>query len=153
MPLALLPSKLKSRSRYTVSIFLFILFAQFGSFTSLLSLFIAHSTLFSFTVPPINVKIRVRHEKLRPGQTATLTCESDSSFPYSKLAWLRSNGQPMVALSNGTSPGTHSGLVTKSTLQMQATLDLHGQVVICQASNGIGPHIEDAITIEVLCKF
>ena len=97
--------------------------------------------------------MRVRPEKLRPGQTATLTCESGSSFPVSRLAWLRGNGQPMVASNNSTSPGPHSGLVTKSTLQIEVTPDLHGSVVTCQASNGIGPQIHDAITIEVLCMF
>jgi len=82
-----------------------------------------------------------------------LTCESDSCFPFSRLVWLRANGQPMVAWSNGTTPGPHSGVVTKSSLQIKVTSDLHGQVFTCQASNGIGPQIQDIIPIKVLCKF
>jgi len=36
---------------------------------------------------------------------------------------------------------------------MEVTPELHGVVITCQATNGIGPQIHDAITLEVLCKF
>jgi hypothetical protein len=36
---------------------------------------------------------------------------------------------------------------------MEVTPELHGVVITCQATNGIGPQIHDAVTLEVLCKF
>lgn len=36
---------------------------------------------------------------------------------------------------------------------MEVTPELHGVVITCQATNGIGPQIHDALALEVLCKF
>lgn len=110
-------------------------------------------SLFYYTVPPKQVTVKVRPEKLRPGTPATLTCESGTSNPVSRLSWLRGNGQPLPAAANSTSPGPYSGLITKSTLSLEVTPDLHGTVITCKADNGIGPQIHDALTLEVLCKF
>jgi hypothetical protein len=106
-----------------------------------------------FTVAPKQLTVKVRPEKLRPGQTVTITCESDSSNPVSRLAWLRGNGQVIQPAGNSTIPGAYSGIVSKSTLLMEVTPELHGVVITCQATNGIGPQIHDAVTLEVLCKF
>lgn len=35
---------------------------------------------------------------------------------------------------------------------MEVTPDLHGVIVTCQATNGIGSQIHDALALEVLCK-
>ncbi|XP_046635770.1 synaptogenesis protein syg-2-like isoform X3 [Daphnia pulicaria] len=101
---------------------------------------------------PKHLTVKVRPEKLRPGQTVTITCESDSSNPVSRLAWLRGNGQVIQPAGNSTVPGAYSGIVSKSTLLMEVTPELHGVVITCQATNGIGPQIHDAITLEVLYK-
>uniref|UniRef100_A0A0N8CD86 Down syndrome cell adhesion molecule n=1 Tax=Daphnia magna TaxID=35525 RepID=A0A0N8CD86_9CRUS len=101
---------------------------------------------------PKQLTVKVRPEKLRPGQMVTITCESDSSNPVSRLTWLRGNGQVIQPAGNSTVPGAYSGIVSKSTLQMEVTPELHGVVITCQATNGIGPQIHDAITLEVLYK-
>ena len=96
--------------------------------------------------------MRVRPEKLRPGQSATMTCESASSNPPSRLTWIR-NGVAVPSMSNSMALGTHGGNVTKSTLQVEVTPELHGAVFTCQATNDIGgQNIHDAVTLEVLCK-
>lgn len=107
---------------------------------------------FPILVAPKQLTVKVRPEKLRPGQMVTITCESDSSNPVSRLTWLRGNGQVIQPAGNSTVPGAYSGIVSKSTLQMEVTPELHGVVITCQATNGIGPQIHDAITLEVLCK-
>ena len=63
------------------------------------------------------------------------------------------NAVAMPSLTNSTSPGQHGGIISKSTLQLEVTPDLHKSVFSCQASNDIGgQHIHDAITLEVFCK-
>lgn len=97
--------------------------------------------------------MKVRPDKLRPGQTATMTCESESSNPVSQLTWLRGSDHKILqSAGNSTVPGPFSGVVSKSTLLMEVTPELHGVVISCQANNNIGPKIHDAVTLEVLCK-
>ncbi|XP_059352881.1 nephrin-like [Daphnia carinata] len=110
------------------------------------------STTIRIEFAPKQLTVKVRPEKLRPGQMVTITCESDSSNPVSRLTWLRGNGQVIQPAGNSTVPGAYSGIVSKSTLQMEVTPELHGVVITCQATNGIGPQIHDAITLEVLYK-
>lgn len=95
----------------------------------------------------------MRPDKLRPGNVASLSCETSSSNPESRVTWIRGkSGHVMPATGNVTVSGAHLGFVAKSTLQLTVTPDLHGAEVTCQASNGIGPTIHDVVTLEVLCK-
>ncbi|EFX79012.1 hypothetical protein DAPPUDRAFT_305049 [Daphnia pulex] len=93
------------------------------------------STTIRIEFAPKHLTVKVRPEKLRPGQTVTITCESDSSNPVSRLAWLRGNGQVIQPAGNSTVPGAYSGIVSKSTLLMEVTPELHGVVITCQATN------------------
>ena len=113
---------------------------------------VCSASLLFFTVPPRQLTVKVRPDKLRPDQLATITCESDSSSPMSQLTWFR-GGQVIPSSSNSSNPGAFSGVVSKSTLKIPVTPELHGAVITCQANNSIGPQIHDAVTLEVLCEF
>jgi len=102
--------------------------------------------------PPTQVTVAVRPDKLRTGQTGSLTCESASSNPVSRLMWIH-NGVLIPSTTNSTVDGQYGGTISKSSLDLPITADLHGAVITCQATNDIGGQsIHDAITLEVLYK-
>ena len=104
------------------------------------------------TVPPTQVTVAVRPDKLRTGQTGSLTCESTSSNPEARLMWIH-DGVLIPSTTNSSVAGQYGGVISKSSLDLPITADLHGAVITCQATNDIGGQsIHDAVTLEVLCE-
>ena len=109
---------------------------------------------FSHAVQPQTVAVKVQPEKLKPGTTASLSCETSTGNPEARVTWLRGKSGHVIPATNTTTvPGQYSGLITKSALQLAVTPDLHGAEITCQASNGIGGTIHNVVTLEVLCKW
>ncbi|KAF4528368.1 hypothetical protein B566_EDAN006625 [Ephemera danica] len=105
---------------------------------------------------PEHVKIRQEPDKLRPGQRATLTCETSASKPPAHLTWWRS-GIPVNtapgATSNATRAGLYGGKVTSSSLTLDVTPDMNGLVYTCQATNeALQVSAHDATTLNIVYK-
>ena len=103
-------------------------------------------------VPPTQVTVAVQPDKLRTGQTGSLTCESASSNPEARLMWIH-DGVLIPSTTNSSVAGQYGGVISKASLDLPITASLHGAVITCQATNDIGGQsIHDAVTLEVLCE-
>ncbi|XP_059482331.1 nephrin isoform X2 [Neocloeon triangulifer] len=88
--------------------------------------------------PPEHVVIRQDPPKLKPGQKATLTCESSASNPPAVITWWRA-GIPISTapgdITNATGPGLYGGKTSTSTLSINVAPDSDGLTYTCQATN------------------
>lgn len=106
----------------------------------------------SVLFPPDRVQIKREPAVLKPGQTATLTCDSSSSNPPAVLTWWR-DGIPVQGTTNSSSKGLHGGTVSTVKVALDVTADLNGIVYTCQAMNEVLQRsVHDAITLDVLYK-
>ena len=66
--------------------------------------------------------------------------------------WIH-DGVLIPSTSNSSVAGQYGGVISKSSLDLPITANLHGAVITCQATNDIGGQsIHDAVTLEVLCE-
>lgn len=106
----------------------------------------------SVLFPPDRVQIKKDPTVLKPGQAATLTCDSSSSNPPAVLTWWR-DGIPVQGTTNSSSKGLHGGAVSTVKVTLDVTPELNGIVYTCQAMNEILQRsVHDAITLDVLYK-
>lgn len=99
------------------------------------------------------MKIKQEPSELKPGEQATLICDSSSSNPPAKLSWWR-DGIPLQGLLNTTKQGLHGGKVSTIELKLNVTEDLNGVVYTCQAMNeALQRSAHEVITLQVLCKY
>ncbi|KAK6619129.1 hypothetical protein RUM44_003511 [Polyplax serrata] len=102
--------------------------------------------------PPDHVRVRKEPAELKPGQVATLTCESSSSNPPAKLSWWK-EGIPVGGAVNSTKPGLHGGVISIIELKVNVTPEINGVVYTCQATNEpLQRSVHDAFTLDVLYK-
>nr|CAH7753210.1 unnamed protein product [Callosobruchus chinensis] len=102
--------------------------------------------------PPDHTQIRQEPAELKPGEEATLICDSSSSNPPAKLSWWR-EGIPVQGKLNGTKPGLHGGTVSTIEMKLNVTEEMNGIVYTCQATNeALERSVHDAITLQVLYK-
>ncbi|KAL0273716.1 UNVERIFIED_CONTAM: hypothetical protein PYX00_006332 [Menopon gallinae] len=102
--------------------------------------------------PPEHVRIRKEPTELKPGQVATLTCESSSSNPPAKLSWWK-EGIPVEGATTSMKPGLHGGMVSTIELKVNITSEINGVVYTCQALNeALQRSVHDAFTLDVLFK-
>ncbi|XP_052122699.1 nephrin isoform X3 [Frankliniella occidentalis] len=106
----------------------------------------------SVLFPPDRVQIKKEPAVLKPGQSATLTCDSSSSNPPAVLTWWR-DGIPVQGTTNSSSKGLHGGMVSTVKVTIDVNSDLNGIVYTCQAMNEVLQRsVHDAITLDVLYK-
>lgn len=104
----------------------------------------------SFTVSPETVKIRVEPENLKPGDEATLICDSSSSNPPAKLTWWR-DGIPVEGATNTSKAGLWGGTVSSSELKIKITQDMNGITYTCQSANeALQRSVHEVVTLQVL---
>jgi len=106
------------------------------------------------SVPPDHVEMRKEPDQLKPGQTATLTCESSSSHPPARMSWWK-DGHPveLATTTNTSKPGLHGGVVTSIQMKVNVTTDIGGTKFTCQATNeALQRSVNDVFTLDVLCK-
>lgn len=97
--------------------------------------------------------MRKEPAELKPGQIATLTCESSSSNPPAKLSWWK-EGIPVGGAINTTKPGLHGGVISTIELKVNVTPEINGVVYTCQATNApLQRSVHDAFTLDVLCVY
>ncbi|VEN63224.1 unnamed protein product [Callosobruchus maculatus] len=102
--------------------------------------------------PPDHTQIRQEPAELKPGEEATLICDSSSSNPPAKLSWWR-EGIPVQGKLNGTKPGLHGGTVSTIEMKLNVTEEMNGIVYTCQATNeALERSVHDSITLQVLYK-
>lgn len=98
------------------------------------------------------MRIRKEPTELKPGQVATLTCESSSSNPPAKLSWWK-EGIPVEGATTSMKPGLHGGMVSTIELKVNVTSEINGVVYTCQALNeALQRSVHDAFTLDVLCE-
>ncbi|XP_065562901.1 nephrin-like isoform X2 [Artemia franciscana] len=113
---------------------------------------LSESVKLKIDFPPTRVSAKVRPEKLRPGVTAILSCETGSASPAASVSWWR-DGLVLPLKSNSTIPGQHAGLISKAIYEVEVTPDLDGSVFMCQAASVVmTQNIHDAVNLEVLYK-
>ncbi|XP_066154012.1 nephrin isoform X2 [Euwallacea fornicatus] len=102
--------------------------------------------------PPENVAIRQQPKELKPGDEATLTCDSSSSNPPAKM-FLYRDGIPVQGYQNYSKPGLHGGTVSSIEQMINVTDNMNGVEYTCQAQNDAlqrGTH--NSILLKVLYK-
>jgi len=103
---------------------------------------------------PDHVRITKEPATLKPGQRATLTCDSSSSNPPAVLTWWREGILVQGATNTTRAPGLHGGTVSSIKLTLNVTSDLDGVRYTCQAKNeALDRSVHDAIALDVLCKY
>lgn len=106
----------------------------------------------SVIVSPETVKIRADPEELKPGDEATLYCDSSSSNPPAKLTWWR-DGIPVNGATNASKSGLWGGTVSSSELKINITQEMNEVVFTCQSTNdALQRSVNEVITLQVLCK-
>lgn len=109
-----------------------------------------------FSDPPENVVIRQDPPKLKPGQKATLTCESSASNPPAIITWWRAGIPVSTApgdITNTTGPGLYGGQTSSSMLSLQVGPDVDGLTYTCQATNKeLQINVNQIVKLNIVCK-
>ncbi|KAK8398711.1 hypothetical protein O3P69_004075 [Scylla paramamosain] len=99
------------------------------------------------TFPPVVVKILAPQGELVEGRHYKVVCEASGSRPKAEITWWK-DGMLM------TDATTQEGNVSRSTLQLKASLADHDKTVLCRAKNPLLPAqvIEDGLKLDVRYK-
>ena len=107
-----------------------------------------------FPVPPNSLEISLSPRVVKVGQKVTITCQSSSSNPASRLSWWRDGDEVTGVIDGGTEPAEHGGWSTVSRLELTPTVDDHGEIYSCRATNTLLEQaVSDAVTLNVLCEY
>ena len=104
---------------------------------------------------PSTVLISVDPPTPQAGNTATLTCKSDSSNPTASIVWRKTNSKDFIfhGINEEPVPGEFGGNCTTNRLEINVTAELDGSVYICEATNEeLRESVHTATTLRVNCK-
>ena len=107
----------------------------------------------SVEFPPRVLDINVNPEKPVEGESAVLTCVTDTSSPGVNLRW-RYNGDILKATDSVAKPGPFGGIVTTNVLQIDVTTKHVGAVFTCEAThNRSQTTVHNSTVLTIKCKF
>ncbi|XP_015672453.1 nephrin [Protobothrops mucrosquamatus] len=86
--------------------------------------------------PPLHATITVTAEKVRRGQSVTLTCKSGSSNPPARLTWLK-DGKRLDAINLGQRKAEYGGFSTSERVTLVMSSADHGERVGCYAYSSV----------------
>ena len=105
-------------------------------------------------VPPKSLEISLNPEVVKAGQLVTITCRSSSSNPASVLSWWKGGDKVVGVIDGGNASAEHGGLSTESRLELTPTVEDHGAIYSCRATNTVLEQaVSDAVTLNVLCEY
>ncbi len=100
------------------------------------------------------MSINPKPKKFKEGEKGYLTCESTSSNPPAKVAFLKDAQEVSAHLNQTIKDGKHGGKKTSITLELDLTSDLDGALYTCEANNAaIKQSLHNTMTLEVNCKY
>ncbi|KAG8143295.1 hypothetical protein E2320_000541 [Naja naja] len=88
------------------------------------------------TVPPLHATITATDEKVRRGQSVTLTCKSGSSNPPAHLTWLK-DGKKLDGINLGQKKAEYGGFSTSERVTLVVSSADHGKRVECYAYSSV----------------
>ncbi|KAL7981192.1 hypothetical protein Chor_005426 [Crotalus horridus] len=88
------------------------------------------------TVPPLHATITVTVDKVRRGQSVTLTCKSGSSNPPAHLTWLK-DGKRLDGINLGQRKAEYGGFSTSERVTLVVSSADHGERVECYAYSSV----------------
>jgi hypothetical protein len=102
--------------------------------------------------PPRIVDISVAPENPVEGQSAVLTCRTDSSNPEVDLRW-RHNGNLLPTTDSSSADGPFGGRVTTNVLQIDVTTQHVGAVFTCEARhNSTQSTVHNSTILSIKCE-
>lgn len=116
--------------------------------------FVLDVAFYSFPVPPKSLEISLSPKVVKVGQLVTITCRSSSSNPASRLSWWKDGEEMTSATDVSTKEAEHGGWSTESRLQLTPSVEDHGEIYACRATNTLlDQSVVDAVTLNVLCEY
>ena len=113
---------------------------------------VTRSLRMSVEFPPRVLNITVSPPKPVEGESAVLTCVTDTSNPGVSIRW-RHNGDILEATDSKSKPGPHGGLVTTNVLQIDVTTEHVGAEFTCEASHdNFTTTIRNTTVLTIKCK-
>ncbi|ETE63699.1 Nephrin, partial [Ophiophagus hannah] len=88
------------------------------------------------TFPPLHATITATDEKLRRGQSVTLTCKSGSSNPPAHLTWLK-DGKKLDGINLGQRKAEYGGFSASERVTLVVSSADHGKRVECYAYSSV----------------
>jgi len=99
------------------------------------------------------VDIRLFPTKFKAGSKGSLTCESSSSNPPAKVAFVKDSQIVSSSLNQTLKNGTHGGMKTSITLELDLTSEHDGLIYMCEAKNvAVKQSVHNSIKLNVSCK-
>uniref|UniRef100_A0A8C7E3L2 NPHS1 adhesion molecule, nephrin n=1 Tax=Naja naja TaxID=35670 RepID=A0A8C7E3L2_NAJNA len=86
--------------------------------------------------PPLHATITATDEKVRRGQSVTLTCKSGSSNPPAHLTWLK-DGKKLDGINLGQKKAEYGGFSTSERVTLVVSSADHGKRVECYAYSSV----------------
>lgn len=103
------------------------------------------------TVPPENVQITIQPTELKPGEEATLTCNSSPSNPPAVITWWK-DGLRELNTNTSISDGYFFSTSSTSVLKLKVSKNDNGKVITCQSANEkLQQSVHEVLTLQVLC--
>ncbi|XP_013929921.1 PREDICTED: nephrin [Thamnophis sirtalis] len=97
---------------------------------------ITASTSLLVQFPPLHATITATDEKVRRGQSVTLTCKSGSSNPPARLTWLQ-DGKRLVGTNLGQRKAEYGGFSASERVTLVVSSADHGKRVECYAYSSV----------------